>query len=304
MWFAHIDESFNDAQHWVGAVLVKHTRVNEAQRAIRTVVADAAGTYGISADTELHGHRIFHGEGDFAPMKQLVRARIGIYASVFDCLVDAGCWIILRAVSKPHLVNRYAYPEHPHRVAMTHLIERVDEFASGRGDHALLIADQHHETESTLFRDLIAYQELGTWGYRGHRIGQVVDTIHFVRSATNWLVQGADMVESPASVVLVPLDAQRAPLSGTLRLAGLPKHARTSTIVPASVGTAQRPYLIEPIERCRNSRQIVRTRCEHQPVHTRPSAGHSPVSDPFGLRRFRGRGDPAVPALPAPVPGW
>lgn len=38
---------------------------------------------------------------------------------------------------------------------MTHLIERVDEFA-GPGDHALLIADEHHETQSSLLRDLIA----------------------------------------------------------------------------------------------------------------------------------------------------
>jgi len=193
MWFAYVDESFNDAQHWVVAVLIEHANVNEAQRAIRAVVAGAAATYGISANAELHGHQIFHGEGDFAPMKQLVRARIAIYANVFQSLVDAGCWIILRGVSKPHLVGRYAYPEHPHRVTMTHLIERVDEFA-GAGDHALLIADEHHETQSTLLRDLIAYQEYGTWGYRGHRIGQVVDTIHFVRSATNWLVQGADMI--------------------------------------------------------------------------------------------------------------
>lgn len=139
MWFAYVDESYNDAQHWVAAVLIQHTGVNGAQRAIRAVVADAAATYGIRSDAELHGHRIFHAEGDFAPMKALVRARIGIYANVFQRLVDAGCWIILRGVSKPHLVRRYAYPEHPHRVAMTHLIERVDEFA-GPGDHALLIA--------------------------------------------------------------------------------------------------------------------------------------------------------------------
>jgi hypothetical protein len=193
MWFAYVDESYNDAQHWVAAVLIRHTEVNDAQRAIRAVVAHAEATYGIHADAELHGHQIFHGEGDFAPMKALVRARIGMYANVFECLVDAGCRIILRGVSKPHLVRRYAYPEHPHRATMTHLIERVDEFAGPR-DHALLIADEHHETQSTLLRDLIAYQEFGTWGYRGHRVGQVVDTIHFVRSATNWLVQGADMV--------------------------------------------------------------------------------------------------------------
>lgn len=193
MWFAYIDESYNDAQHWVVAVLVEHSRVNDAQRSIRAVVADAADAYGITEAAELHGHQIFHGEGDFAPMKEVVRARIGIYANVFRCLVEAGCWITLRGVSKPHLTNRYAYPEHPHRVVMTHLIERVDEFVAP-DDHALLIADEHHETQSTLLRDLIAYQELGTWGYRGHRIGHVVDTIHFVRSVTNWLVQGADLV--------------------------------------------------------------------------------------------------------------
>jgi hypothetical protein len=112
VWFAYVDESYNDSHHWVVAVLIEHTRVNETQRAIRAVVAESAAAYGIRADSEIHGHQIFHGEGDFAPMKALVRARIGIYADVFRCLVNAGCWIILRGVSKPHLVDRYAYPEH------------------------------------------------------------------------------------------------------------------------------------------------------------------------------------------------
>ena len=43
----------------------------------------------------------------------------------------------------------------------------------------------------------------------------------------------------------------------------------------------------------------MRTRCEHQPVHARARAGHVSSSDPFGLRGFRARGDPPVPALPA-----
>jgi hypothetical protein len=43
----------------------------------------------------------------------------------------------------------------------------------------------------------------------------------------------------------------------------------------------------------------VRTRCEHQPVHARPRAGHSSPADSFGWRRFRARPDPTVPALPS-----
>ena len=38
--------------------------------------------------------------------------------------------------------------------------------------------------------------------------------------------------------------------------------------------------------RCPNCRQVMRTRCEHQPVHARPRAGHVLLSDPSGLRRF------------------
>jgi NAD(P)-dependent dehydrogenase (short-subunit alcohol dehydrogenase family) len=48
----------------------------------------------------------------------------------------------------------------------------------------------------------------------------------------------------------------------------------------------------------------MRTSCEHQPVHPRPRAGHSAASDFFGLRGFRDRRNPALPALPSPAPGW
>jgi hypothetical protein len=48
----------------------------------------------------------------------------------------------------------------------------------------------------------------------------------------------------------------------------------------------------------------VRTWCEHKPGHSRPRAGHFSSSDPPGLRRFRGRDDPRVPAGPFPEPRW
>jgi len=46
-------------------------------------------------------------------------------------------------------------------------------------------------------------------------------------------------------------------------------------------------------------RRRMRTCCEHQPVQARPPAGHSSASKSPGLRRFRGRSDPRVPARPA-----
>lgn len=195
MWFAYVDESFNDSQHWVVALLIHHLKINETQRALRQLSAETADAYDLVPGVELHGHEIFHAEGAWEPMKAQVRARIGIYAHVFEHLVSAGCRIIFRGVSKPGLERRYGGGMHPHRVTMTHLLERVDEFAQARNDHALIVADEHHETQSALLRDLVTYQERGTWGYRGGTpLERVVDTIHFVNSATNTLVQGCDLV--------------------------------------------------------------------------------------------------------------
>lgn len=59
-----------------------------------------------------------------------------------------------------------------------------------------------------------------------------------------------------------------------------------------------------PAGRSRHTRSVVRTSCEHQRDHARPRAGHVLPSDPLGLRGFRGREDPALPALPSPEPEW
>ena len=99
MWFAYVDESFNRSQHWVAALLVQHTRVNETARALRDVVDHASAEFGIATTAELHGHDLFHGRGEFAPMKTVPRARIALYSSALRTLADADCWIILRSMS-------------------------------------------------------------------------------------------------------------------------------------------------------------------------------------------------------------
>jgi hypothetical protein len=58
----------------------------------------------------------------------------------------------------------------------------------------VIVADEHHETQSMLLRDLVTYQDRATCGYLSRRIHRVVDTIHFVNSRTNPLVQGADLI--------------------------------------------------------------------------------------------------------------
>lgn len=194
MLFAYVDESFNDQQHWVSGVVLPHERVNPANLALARVVQAAADSYGIAEAAELHGYELFQGQGAFSGMRKMHRARAGIYEQALECVASAGASIILRGVQKPRLHARYDGYWHPHRVCMTHLIERIDEFAAARDQDVLLIADEHHEMQSELLRDLQGFQRGATWGYRSRRITRVVDTIHFVRSVANPLIQGADLI--------------------------------------------------------------------------------------------------------------
>lgn len=194
MWFAYIDESYNARQHWVIAVLVEHENVNAAHRALHDFGEEMEDAFDIDAETELHGYDIFHGVGAFETLNPKPRARVWIYERALATLLACGCKIILRGINKPGLITRYGdNADHPHRIAMAHLIERIDEFCGPRNSHALLVADEHSETQSDLLRDLLTFQEGGTWGYRATQITRVIDTIHFVPSFTNRLIQGAHL---------------------------------------------------------------------------------------------------------------
>jgi hypothetical protein len=150
--------------------------------------------WNVGSETELHAYELFHARGPWQPMAAAVRARIGIYTAALRVLVDADARVILRGVKTVGLETRYGPAESAQRVVMTHLIERIDEYVASIGGHALLVADEHHETETQLLRDLRTYQEGATWGYRSRKIRNVIDTIHFVSSHTNRLVQAADLV--------------------------------------------------------------------------------------------------------------
>jgi hypothetical protein len=196
MWLAYVDESYSDEFHWVIGLLVEHANVNRGHRAMREAMVRIENAFPVidADEVELHGYEIFHGHGAFAVLSDQPRARVWIYNEAMTALLASEYQVILRGVSKRGLLRRYGdFADHPHRICMAHLIERIDDFCVDRDARALLVADEHAETQGSLLEDLLTYQERGTWGYRAKRITRVIDTIHFVPSFTNRLIQGADL---------------------------------------------------------------------------------------------------------------
>ena len=91
---------------------------------------------------ELHGHALFHGKEDWEPVATMPRARIGVYNAAFDAIASTRAAILIRGVDLKRLENRYVYPDHPHAVVLSHLLERIDDHARIVEQDVLVIADQ------------------------------------------------------------------------------------------------------------------------------------------------------------------
>jgi len=190
----YLDESYTKKRYLIAALMVPDAQARSLIAALDKVVEDAAWDYSVSTEAELHAHDIFAGKGDWQRMAQMIRARIGVYNKAIQAIADHGVTVIIRSVNVPGLDRRYpSGHDHPHSVVLTHLIERVDEYAACVGERTLLIADEVNG-QNDYRRDLWLYQRSHTWGYRARQINHVVDTIHFAPSSSSRLVQAADLV--------------------------------------------------------------------------------------------------------------
>jgi hypothetical protein len=73
------------------------------------------------------------------------------------------------------------------------LVEKVDSFAKGRKTLAMLIGDLDNEKAvNRAVQNLVEYRSGGTKYQYGHKIENVIDTVHFAHSHHSRLLQLAD----------------------------------------------------------------------------------------------------------------
>lgn len=194
MLLAYLDESYTADFYYMAALVVPQAAVAPLGDALDAIVMKASTTYeGLDPRAEFHANALLAGKGDWKPLRDVMRARLGIYEDVIQTIVDYEASVILRGVDRRRLVARYPKPVHPHSIVLNHLIERVDEYAKKRNDLAILFADEVDQ-QDVHRRQLWHCQRNGTWGYRGHPITHVIDTMYFAPSHASRLLQAADMV--------------------------------------------------------------------------------------------------------------
>lgn len=191
---AYLDESFTKTRYYMAALIVDGDQAGALSDALDDVIWKAITDHSnLHPRAELHGHDIFAGKKDWARLAPKIRARIGVYDDALQAIAQHAAAVIFRGVDVERLNRRYSNPDHPHSIVLTHLIERIDEFAEERAEHALMIADEV-SNQADHRRSLYSYQKGATWGWRSRQITRVIDTLHFAPSSSSRLVQAADLL--------------------------------------------------------------------------------------------------------------
>ncbi|MBO0823057.1 MAG: DUF3800 domain-containing protein [Actinobacteria bacterium] len=195
MLLTYLDESYTKARYFIAGLMVPEKEAKSLNADLDLIVDGAAWKYdGIMPTAELHGYDLFSGKRDWEYLTSRVSDRIGIYDNALRVVADHDVRIVIRSVDIQRLNRRYpTWHDHPHSIVLTHVIERVDEYAKERDEYTLLIADEV-DAQDAYRRDLWRYQRTRTWGYRSRKITQVLDTIHFAPSSASRLVQAADLI--------------------------------------------------------------------------------------------------------------
>ena len=190
---AYIDETCRGDLYFVVAVVVGDECIQSLEDGLSEVLKEAARTVGHPI-SELHGHPIFHGEGEWEGAPPAVR--ISLYRQAMRAVGRQDVHIFISGVDVRGLAQRYgAKAWHPHDVVLRHLLERVNDHAELRREPALVIADELGRDDRLRHRTTLAHvKSVGTGGIRSSKLSRIVDTIHFAPSQHSRLLQAADLV--------------------------------------------------------------------------------------------------------------
>lgn len=199
MKLIYIDESGNTGTriddtgqpyHLLIALVVDDFNVRAIENEIRLLGLKHFGSLSQNTDFEFHGYEIHKGKGRYFS-KIKIEKRIEIIEDLLSIVKNYKLQIVYTLINKLTAKSKL----HPHQLGFLFLIERIEDYLVRENSLGLLIADENRDIEQRLIDDLERFKTVDTgFGYRPTKALHIIDSLHFVKSNNNHLIQLADVV--------------------------------------------------------------------------------------------------------------
>lgn len=191
MYLCYIDESGNTGNNLndvhqpllvLAALVVQPQYIKDIENCIRELSYVYCGAESRNTDFELHGDHIYNGRGRY--FKKLSHSkRIDLLKDILRIFTDT-----------PHIHLGYASLRkaeyfgkfHIQQTAFSLIVEGLEQQLSGSlSGYGLLICDEQDELKQKLIDDLDRFKQL---------FNCIIDSVHFVESKNNYLMQLTDVI--------------------------------------------------------------------------------------------------------------
>jgi hypothetical protein len=210
MRVVYVDESARDGNvYFIGALVADVEAIAYIQSSLDRVAALVANTTpGFDPSAEFHGYDMFQGTGAWESVSAPLRAKASVLA--IRAVAQSGATFIVRGIDVTRLHRKYQTPARTHELALAHALEEADAWLEQQGDHAIVVADEHHTEEDG--RRRFRLMTLGPDSdYSTRAISRLVDSIYFGPSHHSRLLQAADVATYFTNRILtVPTEAPAA----------------------------------------------------------------------------------------------
>lgn len=190
------DKNADQPLHYLAAVCIDEQKVRAVEREIQNIAFTALGAVAHDTDFEFKGHGLRSGKGRYFTGLPTAK-RIELVTELLGLLKKHDIRVIWAAVDKAKSLAKL----HPQQLCFLLVVERVEQWlrkqdiAGGPLTLGLLVADEFDELEQRLIDDLNRYKDnCVDFGFKSKPVERVIDSVHFVRSFNNPLIQLADLV--------------------------------------------------------------------------------------------------------------
>lgn len=175
--------------HLIGCLIVEDAAIRPFEDALAAIAAEHFPEKSKDAAFEFHGAEMFQGSGIFKGTKPV--DRLAAANAIVDAVKEHVAAFGYAGVDK---TKSYANG-HPHRIAFTLLVERLQTWLKHRDALGLIIADENKEISQKLIDYFALFKEFATnWGYSRIPVTNIIDSVHFVQSHNNRIMQACDVI--------------------------------------------------------------------------------------------------------------
>lgn len=194
MLIAYLDESERNGFYHVGAAVAEMETWERIESSLEDFKLSIVNLYGLPSGIEFHGHPLMGSVGDWQSMRGM-HGEIGrIYARFLRIVCSENVAFFIQGVDVKRLNSRYSYPNHPHNVCMSYLLERVNKYVLNNSDEqGIVIADETGD-EMRLKKQMEKNKVYGTGGYQSSKLAAISDPLIFISSSEQMGLQADNLM--------------------------------------------------------------------------------------------------------------